>query len=261
MEFTKEQFNGKGLYLAIPMYDTKCNAYTMNSVIHLQKLCMELEIPFKHYFIMGVPLVQKARNYLVDDFLKQEDKFNYILFIDSDIEFNPIDVLSLLLMEKDVIGAPCPLKALDWNKIKESVLNNKDIDPNVIPYLGTRFVFNPVADDKEVKLFEPIKVREVGLGYTLMRRKVFQKLDEHYDLKYIPNYDGITKEGDKISAYFDCQIDKDSGQYLSEDEYFSKIWRGIGGECWLCPWMKANHYGIMCFNGDIPLIAKNRGGL
>ena len=262
MEFKQEQFKGKGIFLVIPMYTALCNGYCMNSCMYLQRMCTELSIPFQQYFILGESLVQRARNYLVAEFLKSSEEYTHLLCIDADIEFNPADVLQMLLLEKEVIGAPYPLKFINWEKIKQSVIENPEITPEALCHMGSQYVFNLAKDQKEIQLFEPVEVQEIGTGYVLIERGVFKKLDEHYpELQYIPDHKIYFDGKETIGAYFDCCIDKETKRYLSEDFYFNKIWRDMGGTVWCCPWMKANHHGTIAYRGDIPLIAQNKGNL
>jgi hypothetical protein len=56
----------------------------------------------KFSFLFNESLITRARNYLVDEFLRSG--FTHLLFIDSDIHYSPQDVLALLALDKDVIG-------------------------------------------------------------------------------------------------------------------------------------------------------------
>jgi len=42
---------------------------------------------------------------------------------------------------------------------------------------------------------------------------------------------------------------------LSEDYMFCQLWRKLGGQIWLCPWMKTDHIGTYHFKGDMPAVA------
>jgi hypothetical protein len=33
------------------------------------------------------------------------------------------------------------------------------------------------------------------------------------------------------------------------------MWRKIGGQIYLCPWMRADHIGTYHFRGDMPAVA------
>jgi hypothetical protein len=44
-------------------------------------------------------------------------KYTHMLFVDSDIEFSFETIMKLVAADKDIVAAPYPLKALDWDKI------------------------------------------------------------------------------------------------------------------------------------------------
>jgi len=50
-------------------------------------------------------------------------------------------------------------------------------------------------------------------------------------------------------------------RYLSEDYMFCQMWRKIGGQIFLCPWMKTQHVGSYAFTGDMPAVANYAGKL
>lgn len=258
-EITKENLAGKTLFVSIPMYGSMCTGYCMHSCLELQNLCNQLDVHLGFSFQLGESLIPRARNYCVHEFMKTD--FTHMLFVDADIQFDPRDVLVMMLVDRDVIGAPYPKKFLNWNSIKDAVVNNPDIDVNDLSSLGSSFVFNVAGGVNEINITEPVEVLEVGTGFMLVKREVFTKLDEKYpELKYTPDHPNFA-EGEKVSAYFDCGIDKETNRYLSEDYYFNKLWRDIGGKVWYCPWIKTVHYGTFGFCGDIPTISKNLGKL
>ena len=89
-------------------------------------------------------------------------------------------------------------------------------------------------------------------------------------LRYKPDHIGQAHfDGSRyIHAYFDTIIDtKDSAtgggsdRYLSEDYMFCQLWRKIGGEIYLCPWMKTQHIGTYAFTGNMPKVAELTGKL
>jgi hypothetical protein len=65
---------------------------------------MQYGVSVKFSYLFNESLIRRARNYLVDEFLNRSDA-THLLFIDSDIHFNPQDVVALLALDKDVAGA------------------------------------------------------------------------------------------------------------------------------------------------------------
>jgi hypothetical protein len=127
------------------------------------------------------------------------------------------------------------------------------------------YVFNPVKGTAQFSVTEPLKVMEIGTGFMLVNREVFAKMEKEYpSIRYKPDHVGQAHfDGSRyIHAFFDTVIDtKDSitgggsDRYLSEDYMFCQMWRKMGGEIWLCPWMKTEHIGTYHFKGDMAAVA------
>jgi len=260
ISITKEMLQTKRLFVATPQYGgMNCGLY-MKACLDLQGLCMQYGVQVKFSFLFNESLITRARNYLVDEFLRSDS--THMLFIDSDIHFNPQDVIALLALDKDVIGAPYPKKAIKWSSVKKAVVKNPDIEAHLLEKVTGDYVFNPVKGTAQFSVTEPLEVLEIGTGFMMIKREVFPKFEAAYpELKYKPDHVGQANfDGSRyIHAYFDTVIDKVSERYLSEDYMFCQWWRNIGGQIYLCPWMKTSHIGTYHFQGDMPAVANYVG--
>ncbi len=283
------------LFIATPMYGGQANGMYMKACLDLQGICMQYGIEVRFSFLFNESLITRARNYLVDEFLRSG--YTHLLFIDSDIHFDPNDVLALIALDKDVIGGPYPKKSINWKNIAAAMIKNPTITPGELDALTGDYVFNPVPGTKQFKVTEPLEVMEIGTGYMMIKREVFDKFKEAYPhLNYKPDHVGQAHfDGSRyIHAYFDTVIDRgepfdkvhlmmekaaqgenvealakelldkevnSSHRYLSEDYMFCQYWRKIGGSIWLCPWMKTQHVGTYAFTGNMQKIAEHTGNL
>jgi hypothetical protein len=264
----KEELQTKKLFVATPMYGGQNHGLYMKACLDLQGLCLQYGVQIKFSFLFNESLITRARNYLVDEFIDRSD-CTHMLFIDSDVNFNPQDVIALLALDKDVIGGPYPKKAIKWRSVKKAVEKNPDIDPQLLEKVAGDFVFNPVKGTAQFTVSEPLDVLEIGTGFMMIKREVFDKMKEAYpEIKYKPDHVGQANfDGTRyIHAYFDTVIDtKDSitgggsDRYLSEDYMFCQMWRKIGGQIYLCPWMRTAHIGTYHFQGDMPAVANYVG--
>lgn len=263
LEIKAEELKKKSIFLATPMYGGQAQGYFVHSCLELQALCMKMGIDIRFSFQMNESLVQRARNYLVQEFMARS-QCTHFLFIDSDIKFEAKDIIALLALDKDIIGAPYPKKTIKWDNVKKAVIKNPNIESKDLEKYVGNYVFNISKEVKQFDVSEPIEVMELGTGYMMINRSVFERMRNHYpEMLYKPDHIG-TKHFDgseEICAYFDCIIDPDSKRYLSEDYYFCKKWREMGGKIYMCPWMKTMHIGTYGFNGDMPEIASNLGVL
>ncbi len=103
-----------------------------------------------------------------------------MLFIDSDIHFDPKDVIALLALDKDVIGGPYPKKAIKWRSVKKAMERNPQIEAQSLEKVTGDYVFNPVRGTEKFSVSEPLEVLEIGTGFMMIKREVFPKFEEAY---------------------------------------------------------------------------------
>lgn len=257
-----EELRKRKIFLATPMYGGQCAGMFAKSVADLAAICAKYQIPLQLYFLFNESLITRARNYCADEFMRSDA--THMIFLDSDIGFNPQDVIALLALQDeespyDVIGAPYPKKCISWEKVKQAVDKGiADEDPNVLEKFVGDYVFNPKGDQKEIPIGHPVEVREIGTGFMMIRRKTFEKYTEVFsELHYKPDhirtaaFDGSRE----IMAFFDCIIDPESKRYLSEDYMFCYNVQKAGMKVWFCPWMQTQHVGMYVFGGSLADLA------
>jgi len=264
-----EKLRKNKLFIATPMYGGMAHGLYIKSSLDLQTTMNKYAIETKFSFLFNESLITRARNYLVDEFLRSDH--THLLFIDSDIHYNPQDVLALMALDKDVIGGPYPKKSMNWGNIAQAARANPNMDPKELEQLVGEYVFNVVKGTKQFSVTEPLEVMEIGTGFMMVKREVFEKMEKEYPaIKYKPDHIGQANfDGTRyIHAYFDTVIDtKDSitgggsERYLSEDYMFCQMWRKLGGSIFLCPWMKTQHVGTYAFTGNMPAVAQFTGKL
>lgn len=258
-----EELRKNKLFVATPMYGGQCCGMYMKSCLDLQTTMARYGVDMRYSFLFNESLITRARNYLVDEFLRSTE-FTHLLFLDADIHFDPKDVLALLALDRDIIGAPYPKKSINWGNIAAAIKKNPEIDPKSLENLVGEYVFNVVQGTAQFQVSEPLEVMEIGTGYMMIKRQVFEKFAVAYpEFRYKPDHVGQANfDGSRyIHAYFDTVIDPVSHRYLSEDYMFCQWARKIGYQVWLCPWMKAQHVGTYAFTGNMPKIAELTGRL
>ena len=247
----------KKIFVATPMYGGQCHGMYTKSSCDLAKIAQAYEMDIKMFYLFNESLITRARNYCVDEFLRSH--YTHLMFIDSDIGFDPNDVLSLAILaeegNRDIVCGPYPKKTIAWEKIKQAVeLGFANENPAVLENYGGDFVFNPLSEDKELRLDEPIPVLEGGTGFMMITKNAFRKFDEAYpDLRYYPDHVRTTHfDGSRdIGMYFQALIDPESKRYLSEDYMFCQYMRKAGIKTYYCPWIKLSHTGSYVFGGSL----------
>jgi hypothetical protein len=261
VEISLDELRKRKIFVATPMYGGACGGQYCKSTADLAMLCAQYGIEVRFFYLFNESLITRARNYLVDEFMRSE--FTHLMFIDSDIGFDPNDVLALAALAepgvKDIICGPYPKKTIAWEKIKQAVDKGfADENPNQLEKYVGDYVFNPVGGQNEIRIDEPVEVLEGGTGFMCVTRQAFEKYQEAYpDQSYKPDH-VRTKHFDgtrEIMAYFDCVIDPESKRYLSEDYMFCQWARKAGVGVWMCPWMQLSHQGMYIFSGSLPDLA------
>jgi hypothetical protein len=264
-----EKLRKNKLFIATPMYGGMAHGLYIKSSLDLQTTMNKYGIETKFSFLFNESLITRARNYLVDEFLRSDH--THMLFIDSDIHYNPQDVLALMALDKDVIGGPYPKKSINWGNVAQAARSHPNMEPRELEALVGEYVFNVVKGTKQFTVTDPLEVMEIGTGFMMVKREVFEKMEKEYPMiRYKPDHVGQANfDGTRhIHAYFDTVIDTKesivgggSDRYLSEDYMFCQMWRKMGGQIYLCPWMKTQHIGTYAFTGNMPAVAQFTGKL
>lgn len=259
-----EELRKKKIFVATPMYGGMCGGHYTRSCTDLASLCRHYGITVKFFYLFNESLIQRARNYLVDEFLR-DTEFTHLMFIDADIGFDANDVLAMACIAdegegKDIVCGPYPKKSISWEKIKRAVDKGfADRDPEQLENYVGDYVFNPVEGEERISINDPVEVMESGTGFMMIKREVFTKFAAAYPQQsYKPDhvrsaaFDGSRE----IVAYFDTPIDPVSKRYLSEDYMFCQWSRAIGMKVWLCPWIRLQHMGSYMFGGSLVDLAQ-----
>lgn len=258
IEIAVEELRKRKLFVATPMYGGQCMGSYAKACIDLNTICMKYGVAVQFFYLFNESLITRARNYLVDEFLRTDA--THLLFIDSDIDYNPMDVLAMLALDKPIIGAPYPKKTIAWEKIYDAAkLGLVDDNPNKLEQYAGDYVFNPVPGTVELRLDEPVEVLEIGTGFMMVQRRVFEQFRDAYpDFSYRPDHNR-TKAFDgsrEIHMFFQALIDPESKRYLSEDYMFCQWSRKIGIPIYFCPWMKTKHSGMYIYGGSLDALAE-----
>jgi hypothetical protein len=236
------------LVVATPCFGGQISVHYATSVFKLQKLVRTYkDFNLKILFKDGDALITRARASLVSQFLDDPDA-THLLFVDSDIGFEPEQVVRLIQCGADVCAAIYPVKRIDWSKVKSTMAAGR---PNPAA-ASLQYVFE--VDDPNAVTAQAgfVKVRYAGTGFLMIRRQALERLCASYpQLQYRRDHsiDAATAS-EKRFALFESMITED-GTYLSEDFAFCRRWTDIGGEIWADLDSRLNHVGPMMFCGEL----------
>jgi len=264
IKISREELQKRSIFLGLPCYGGMCGANFTKALMDLSAVCTAHGIKIQAYFLSNESLITRARSYISEVFLQSD--CSHLMFIDSDISFNPKDVLTLLALASDdspydVIGAAYPKKTIAWEKVKQAVDKGMgDENPNLLELFAADFVFNPKPGVERIPLNEPAEVLEIGTGFMMVQRRAFKLFEDYTKGKYEFTPDHVRSahfDGHKkIQLYFQAEICPTSNRYLSEDYFFCQQVVKGGGRVWMCPWMGLEHMGSYFYKGSLHQLAQ-----
>jgi len=189
-------------------------------------------------------LIARARNAAASNFLNRTD-CDYMMFIDSDISFEPESFFSLLKADKDVVSGLYPKKYINSSKVKNladrNLLNNYE-------ELCTDFA-TEIKLDKNTKQIE--EVNYAATGFMLFKKCVFSQIaNEVPNIAYKNDIDGYMGYGDKFYDFFPCKVNEVTKKYESEDYGFCNLYKSIGGKIYVDTTCNLTHYGWKGYKGN-----------
>lgn len=196
------------ILVAVPCYGGNMHSYTASSLFSLGSLLQKNNIPHGIITPGGDP-ISAVRNHIAFTFL--DFGYTHLMYIDSDIQFDPNSVLTLLNMNVEVAAAAYRLKK--WEKVE--------------------LCFSPCEETTDDIITE---VDFIGCGFQLVKRSVFEKLNE--TAADIRGWGRI-----KCKDYYSNYIDTTENMITTEDVAFCRRWRQIGGKVWMNRSIKLGHYG------------------
>jgi len=219
------------IHFCVPCYGGMLNECFFISMLKFMAAANRLGLQFTVDTMVNESLIPRGRNSLVAKFLAFEPKSTHLMFIDSDIGFEPEEIIKLMLADKDVSGGLYPKKALPVQYVVNKVPNST----------------------KEGNLVE---VANLGTGFMLIKREVIETLIRAKPELHYQDAIGLDPKYDPYKyALFDTLIDPVTKEYLSEDYYFCKLWRDMGGKIWADLTIKLDHAGYYKFAGDATQLA------
>ena len=220
------------IMVCTPCHSDVTMHYTQ-AVLELQQLCIKKGIRIT-FTLLKSSLITQGRNLCVSAFL--ESPCTHMLFIDSDIYFRAESIFKMLDLDKELISIPYPLKTMMWDKLYQkfnegAVKNAGDIHR----FLNTYPM--KVADAEHITLDSGVmEVTHSPTGCMLIKRSVFDKMIKKYPDKNIVQKTVINGEyvdRPNLWNFFDCIHDPETKTYMGEDFSFCKLWKDIGGTCYV----------------------------
>jgi hypothetical protein len=239
------------VFVATPMYGGMCAGYYVQSIMQMQNIFSGQGIETQYSFMFNESLITRARNALVQTFLKTH--CTHLMFIDADIKFDPNAILAMLEVDKDIICGIYPKKEINWETVKQAM--DAGVPNDRLKHHTGSFVVNLVDYQGEVTvpINQPVEIFNGGTGFMLIKRTVFEQLADKVPAysNDVGDLSGQMQHAEQIREYFATSIEPETNRLLSEDYHFCRIWRMNGGKVYAAPWAQLSHIGTYAFEGQL----------
>ena len=247
------------LLIAIPVYGGICYADFMMSIFNLVTILNKKNIKHDIKLIQSESLITRARNGFISMFMND---FNYskLLFLDSDLIFQPETILRMLHFEGGIVGAIYPKKQINWDKVKHF----SDKDTKELEARATDMNYNfKYYNNNQVKIVGGFaEVNDLATGCMLIDKRALSIIiNKNRETNYVNNCGGY---GDAKCFYdiFQTGVVEVDGvkTYLSEDYYFCHLARECGISLFADTTATLVHIGRHNYMGNLGLILQDSSG-
>lgn len=212
------------VFIATPAYAGQVTMNYFMSCIRAMSVLLSHKIEILFNLKAGDGLIGRTRAQMVNDFLQSDG--THLMFIDSDIGFDPEDIIRMIDTKKDVV---CGI----YRKRQPALA----------------FPFVPLPG--EVPIVDGVMEIKYGpTGFMLISRAAIEKMIAAYPERRCIIDEGGWYNVTNRDSYdlFPTPIDRD-GMFLSEDYGFCKLFRDIGGKIHMMPHIQLVHTGPCDFGG------------
>lgn len=251
------------LVILTPCYGGVCHVNYMCSLINTITLLNQLGIKIKVEFCKNDSLVSRARNNLVAKAMSDKE-MTHMLFIDSDITWNPADIVKLIMCGKQLVGGLYPIKSFYWERligengenVVQKLLEHKNNtvlkNVNDIEYLQQRLLrYNVNFYGGDIQIDKNLmEIRHLATGFMMIERQVIEQLMQALpETKYTDDVQYLEEHENEFAyALFDCGVEE--GHYFSEDWLFCSRWTKLGGKIYADVSINLTHTGPQDYRGS-----------
>lgn len=217
------------IVVGIPTYDGKLPIEVVRCLLNEQTLALLAGDDLSFRFLPGCSHPAMGRNQLAQDFI--DSGADRLVFLDSDVTFNPGDLLKTARQPFDFVGGAYRYKMDD-----------------------EQYPIGWLEGDLWANAQGLLEVQTLPGGFLSLSRKVFDKLKSAHPERAYQHF------GRVAHAYF--QMPFVDGQLCGEDSYFCKEWREAGGKVYLDPELSLTHWDHnKPYIGHIGSWLRNRPGV
>jgi hypothetical protein len=246
----------QNILIAVPTTGGNIKAKTAESLIKLVKVLTRRGIDADIHNINNSDVIAARNRYA--NMVLQSDKWDSLLFIDSDMQFRPRAVLRMIEFNAPVCAAACTTREFDLEKFGQAMRDHGDIERakaessrfNVLDRWGAR---QRVVVRRRAGF---VTSAAVGMAICLIKKTALEQMVAAGVVSERVDRFGEGKET-RSWAFFDLVRAKDV--VFSEDFSFCHRWtRQMNRLLWVCVDEDIGHLGDYAFSGSYQTILEQR---
>jgi hypothetical protein len=215
--------------IGTPAYGGRVHLYYMNSLLEFQKNGLNFTLAT----LGNDSLITRARNSIISLFYHQREQYTHLLFLDADVRLPAVALKTLMSFNKDVIGAPVPLKA--YSPDGKPQFNFAGLDSKVAEHLYT--------------------TKQIGTAVLLLSKSAVIALVEKAiaEGRRYRNWTGYDRNNELPQQdMFDVfRVGVVDGEYLSEDFWVCRELTRLGYPVHVTDAVAVTHHGMHGFQANL----------
>jgi len=170
-EISVQSAAGTKILIASPTYDGTVRREYMRSVMQLSEALRQRSIDWE-VLLEPATLLHTMRSVMASLVL-EDTLYSHLLFVDTDLDFQPASVLKMLDAEREVIGCAFPYRTIPLHEtVGSSDLTLRKVIAGKVPYALTL-----AEGTTRLEVVNGIcEVASIGTGLLLIRRTALQAL-------------------------------------------------------------------------------------
>lgn len=194
----------------MPVYDGKLPVETARCLLQENLVAAVLGDELRICFLPNCSHPAQGRNQLAQQFMDSDCE--RLIFLDSDITFNPGDLVKIARRPEDFVGGAYRYKM--------------DEESYPVGWLNKEFL--------QATKGGLLEVASLPGGFMSISRRVFETLRERHPERHFEHF------GHRLFCWF--QMPFVEGRLYGEDAIFCREWREAGGEVYLDPEIALTHW-------------------
>ena len=232
--------NAPSLHIMTPCLSTECPIQYTMSLIQTIDICRRFQVPVTATFETNEATKCQAKNRMIAKAMANKETTHFLL-VDSNIQWNPLDVLKLLVGNKPFLVGICPKGRYQWKRLTETperlnVILQKSTQHEILKPIPDVIMLQSNLMDYNVSFMgthlsiqnNMVEVDTISSQFLMLKREVFEKMSVAFPSSKYSVREYNETENEYLYAYFNTTVEE--GRFYDEDMVFGKKWKNMDGE-------------------------------